>query len=169
MVRLVVERNGVAARNAVDRNWDELLQELRVTQTGLQILTGFLVSIPFQQRFTVLTDFQEGLFLSALSVALVATMTVLAPPTFHRLLFRQQEKEWLVRVGNVFARLGLLLAATAMSLVAWLIFGVVIGPTAGVAALVAAVAAFLLIWSGVPLVARRRATMASTPRHSPRD
>ena len=42
-VRLVVERNGMAARNAVDRNWDELLQELRVTQTGLQILTGFLV------------------------------------------------------------------------------------------------------------------------------
>ena len=159
----------MARRTAVDHNWDELLQELRVTQTGLQILTGFLVSIPFQQRFSVLTGYQEAVFLSALSVALVATMTVLAPPTFHRLLFRQQEKEWLVRVGNVFARLGLLLAAVAMSLVAWLIFSVVIGATAGVIALVGAAAAFLLVWSGVPLVARRRALVAATPRHSPRD
>ena len=165
---MVVERNVVATKDAVDRNWDELLQELRVTQTGLQILTGFLVSIPFQQRFSVLTGYQEAVFLSALSVALVATMTVLAPPTFHRLLFRQQEKEWLVRVGNLFARGGLLLAAVAMSLVAWLIFSVVVGTAAGVAALVAAVSAFLLIWTGVPLMARRRATVASTPRHSPR-
>lgn len=155
-------------RQAVDRNWDELLQELRVAQTGLQILTGFLVSIPFQQRFPELSSFQQRLFLVALSVALFATMSVLAPPTFHRLLFRQQEKEWLVRVGNVFARLGLLCAAVAMSLVAWLIFDVVVGRTAGIWAVAAAVTAFLVLWAGVPLVGRRRPTVAGTPKRSPR-
>lgn len=154
---------------AVDRNWDELLQELRVTQTGLQILTGFLVSIPFQQRFSELSGTQRNVFMAALSVALVATITVLAPASFHRLLFRQREKEWLVRMGNVFARGGLLLSAGAICLVTWLLFDVVLGRTASIVAVAVAVVLFVAVWGGVPLVARRRSTLAGTPSRSPRD
>jgi len=153
---------------AVDRNWNKLLQELRVTQTGLQILTGFLVSIPFQQRFSQLTGTQQAVFMGALSVALVATITVLAPASFHRLLFRQQEKEWLVRAGNVCARGGLLLSALAISLVAWLLFDFVLGPTASAVAVVVAVILFAGLWWGVPFVAHRRSTLAGTPHGSPR-
>ena len=61
---------------ALDRNWNELLQELRVTQTGLQILTGFLVTLPFQQRFTQLDTFERGVYLGALAVAVSATVLV---------------------------------------------------------------------------------------------
>jgi Family of unknown function (DUF6328) len=150
---------------AVDRNWNELLQELRVTQTGLQILTGFLVSIPFQQRFTGLSGTQQGVFMTALSVPLGATAAVLAPASFHRLLFRRREKEWLVRTGNVCARAGLILSA-AISLVACLFD--VVGRTAGIAAVVVAVVLFVGLWWGVPLVARGGSTVAGTPEHSPR-
>ncbi|QWZ08666.1 sodium:proton antiporter [Nocardioides panacis] len=147
----------------MDRNWDELLQELRVTQTGLQILTGFLVSIPFQQRFSDITSLQQTLYLGALAVALTATLTVLAPASFHRLLFRQQEKEWLVRMGNRFARAGLALSAVAIALVAWLLFDVVLGRTAGQIAVGSVIVLVVVLWYGVPLVARRRSTVAGTP------
>lgn len=154
--------------SAADRNWNELLQELRVTQTGLQVLTGFLVTIPFQQRFTSLSTGQEVLYLCTLSVAVLATVLVLAPAVFHRLLFRQQEKEWLVTTANIFARAGLLLAGVAICGVAWLIFDVVLGTAAGVAAVITTVVVFVGVWLIVPLVFRRRSALASTPSHSPR-
>jgi len=106
--------------------------------------------------------------MTALGVALVATATVLAPTSFHRLLFRQREKEWLVRSGNVCARCGLLLSAAAISLVAWLLFDVVLGHTAGLVAVVLAIALFPGLWWGVPFVARRSSTVAGSPEHSPR-
>lgn len=139
-----------------------------MTQTGLQVLTGFLVTIPFQQRFTSLSTGQEVLYLCTLTVAVLATVLVLAPAVFHRLLFRQQEKEWLVNTANLFARGGLLLSGVAISGVAWLIFDVVLGAAAGVAAVVVTVAVFAVVWLIVPLVFRRRSALASTPSRSPR-
>ena len=158
----------MSEQQAVDRNWNELLQELRVTQTGLQILTGFLVSIPFQQRFTELTDRQRTIYMVALAVALVATMLVLAPASFHRLLFRQQEKEWLIQAGNTCARAGLELSGVAITAVAWLLFDVVLGEAQGVVAAVVATFGFVLVWWVVPFTAHRHATLARTPRSSPR-
>ena len=154
---------------ALDRNWNELLQELRVTQTGLQILTGFLLTIPFQQTFGHLDARQVTIYLCVLGVAVFATILVLAPASFHRLLFRQQEKEWLVWSGNLCARAGLLLAAVAVSGVAWLLFDVVVGATAGAVALVATAIAFITVWGLIPVLSRRRSALASTPHHSPRD
>lgn len=153
---------------AVDRNWNELLQELRITQTGLQILTGFLVTLPFQQRFASLDGVQRTIYLVTLSVAVVATVLVLAPASFHRLLFRQQEKEWLVLAGNVCARSGLTLSALAVTGVSWLLFDVVVGRAAGVAAGVVAAALFVGVWWVVPVVTHRRGTLARTPERSPR-
>jgi Family of unknown function (DUF6328) len=153
---------------AVDRNWNELLQELRVTQTGLQILTGFLVTLPFQQRFSGLDSRQVVLYLVTLGVAIVATVLVLAPASFHRLLFRQQEKEWLVLAGNSCARGGLGLSAAAVTGVAWLLFDVVVSPLAGLVAAGVAATLFIGVWWLVPVVARRKSALARTPEHSPR-
>ena len=81
------------------RNFNELLQELRVTQTGVQILTGFLLTVPFTQRFTSLDAVQTHGYLAVLVGAVLATGFIIAPVALHRTLFRQGEKEWLVNAA----------------------------------------------------------------------
>ncbi|MGW0231229.1 DUF6328 family protein [Actinopolymorpha singaporensis] len=154
---------------ARDRNWNELLQELRVAQTGLQILTAFLVSLPFQQRFSSLEPGQVRIYLAVLATSVLATVLVLAPVNYHRTLFRQQEKEWLVMAGNRCARAGLVLSGLAAVGVVWLIFDVVVGDGAGIVAAVVGLLVYLGVWGGVPLVKQRRAATAPTPDRSPRE
>ncbi|MGI8675621.1 MAG: DUF6328 family protein [Nocardioidaceae bacterium] len=81
----------------INRNWDEMLQELRVTQTGVQILTGFLLTLPFQQRFPELDSVQRTAYLMVLAGAVLAVSLMIAPVSYHRLLFRQGAREWLVK------------------------------------------------------------------------
>ncbi|OSG24010.1 DUF6328 family protein, partial [Salmonella enterica] len=90
----------------MDRNWDELMQELRVTQTGAQILVGFLLTIPFQQTFADLDDYQRTLYLVLVVLAVTGTSLIIAPVAMHRALFRKGRKPELVRWANVFARCG---------------------------------------------------------------
>ena len=73
-------------------NWNELLQEVRVIQTGVQILTGFLLTVPFTQRFGELNDLQVGVYLAVLAGAAATTALVMAPAAFHRALFRRGAK-----------------------------------------------------------------------------
>src|SRR6476619_1214468 len=80
----------------LDRNWAELLQELRVLQTGVQILAGFLLTLPFQQRFKELDQFQVTLYLVNVVIAALTTAFILLPVSVHRRLFRQRLKEMLV-------------------------------------------------------------------------
>ena len=80
------------------RNWNELLQELRVTQTGVQILTGFLLTVPFSDRFEDLDRFQLTLYLIVLSGSTATTLLAVAPAAFHRMLFRQRARHWLDRM-----------------------------------------------------------------------
>ena len=86
------ERRETAAERS-DRNWSELLQEVRVTQTGIQILSGFLLTVPFQARFTSLSPAMLGVFLGAVGFAALATLLVVAPVSLHRILFRRHVKE----------------------------------------------------------------------------
>jgi hypothetical protein len=139
----------------LDRNWDELLQELRVTQTGIQILTGFLLTLPFQQRFAELDEFQRNVFLVTVSLAAAATGMIIAPVSFHRVMFRKREKPLLVNASDRFARAGLVLLALAVSCVALLIFDVVVGRFAGVLASSCLLALFTLCWFVAPLVILR--------------
>lgn len=140
----------------LDRNWDELLQELRVVQTGVQILAGFLLTLPFQQRFTEIEDLNRVVFLVAFGLAVVATAFLVAPVSAHRLLFRQGEKAALVRLANRCARVGLVALALAVSAVAFVIFDVV--TDTGVAALAAGLALLLFVvnWLVLPLGISRR-------------
>ena len=72
----------------LDRNWSGLLQELRVAQTGVQLLTGFLLTLPFQQRFTQLDGVMRTVYLVTVACSIGATVLLVAPVSMHRLLFR---------------------------------------------------------------------------------
>jgi hypothetical protein len=139
----------------LNRNFNELLQELRVTQTGVQILTGFLLTLPFTQRFETLDDAQRRAYLGVLVGSVIATGLIIAPVAFHRALFRRGKRPWLVDAANRSARAGLLSLALTTSGVVWLVFDLVTNRTlAGVAGIVS-LAFFVVLWAVVPLVAHR--------------
>ena len=95
-----------SADERADRNLGELLQELRVAGLGVQVLFGFLLSLPFTNRFSKLSNGQRGLYLADLLLAAIATALLLGPVAYHRLVFRRGEKEQLVRAANVMAIAG---------------------------------------------------------------
>jgi O-antigen ligase len=138
----------------MDRNWNEMLQELRVTQTGTQILTGFLLAIAFQSRFAELDRFQHGVYLVLVLVAVLTTALGLTPVNLHRVLFRQHAKKLIVDVAHVLLRLtlggvGLVLVGTVL-----LIFDVVLDRRSAVIA-AAATGVVLTAIAVVPHVLRR--------------
>jgi hypothetical protein len=141
-------------RDRLNRNWEELLQELRVTQTGVQILTGFLLTVPFSQRFTELTTLQVRSYLAVLCGAVLTTGFVIAPVAFHRLLFRQQEKAWLVTAANRSAQVGLLLLALTVCGALFLVFDIVVSLTAGLVVLGLSLLFFAVLWWLLPLWSR---------------
>jgi hypothetical protein len=151
-------RSGEARRpsqETLTRNWDELLQEIRVTQTGVQILTGFLLTVPFSNRFEELTSFQRGVYLTVLAGSVLTTGLVVAPVAFHRVLFRQRRRELLVEWANRFAMAGLAMLALTVSGVVLLVVDVVIGPTQGWLAGGAVLLVLAVLWAVLPRVADR--------------
>jgi Family of unknown function (DUF6328) len=143
------ERNETPTERA-DRNWDELLQELRVTQTGLQILTGFLLTVPFQQRFSELSAGLRIVFLVALSLAVASTVLVVAPVASHRILFRRRAKAELVSTADRLTKAGLTTLALTIVAVVVLVFGFVAGTAAAVVAGLVALAFFVIQWVVAP-------------------
>ena len=152
------------AQETLTRNWDELLQEIRVTQTGVQILTGFLLTVPFSQRFEELTAFQKDVYLAVLAGSVLTTGLVVAPVAFHRALFRQRRRQLLVESGNRFALAGLATLALTVSGVVLLVVDVVVGTTAGWVAGGILLAVLLFLWFVLPKVADR---VDDTPRNPP--
>lgn len=144
------------SQETLTRNWDELLQELRVIETGVQILTGFLLTVPFSQRFSDLDAFQRDLYLVVLTGSVATTVLVVAPVAFHRVLFRHRARRWLVEAANRAARAGLVMMALTISGVLFLVFDVVVGTTAGAVAFATALAFLVLLWGGTPLLSRHR-------------
>jgi hypothetical protein len=140
----------------LDRNWSELLQELRVTQTGVQVLTGFLLTVPFSSRFEDLSDLQRGAYLAVLTGSILATALIVSPAALHRMLFRRGQRAWLVDAANRLARAGLGLVALTTSGVAFLVFDVVLGLVAGVVAGAVALVVFVVLWVVVPVWLPRR-------------
>lgn len=115
----------------LDRNWTELLQELRVLQTGVQILAGFLLTLPFQSRFEDLDDYQVGLYLVDVSLAALTTAFILLPVSVHRRLFRKRLKKTLVTSADTIAKIALSGAAALSAGTSALVFDVVAGRAAG--------------------------------------
>jgi hypothetical protein len=141
----------------LDRNWQDLLQELRVAQTGVQLLTGFLLTLPFQSTFQSLTRIQHDTYLATVSCAISSTGCLIAPVSLHRILFRRHLRRRMVTVSHHLALVGLSLLACSVTGVVMLMFSVVSGQTAGFIA--AAITALLLasLWATLPLALRRGA------------
>jgi hypothetical protein len=147
----------------MDRNWNELLQELRVAQTGVQILTGFLLTVPFQQRFADLDAYQRDVYLVLVVLAVAATGFIVAPVSLHRILFRKHLKRELVESADRLALAGLALLALVLAGSALLLFDVVIGRTAGWVAGGAVLVGLSAVWLVVPLRLSRRARREEHP------
>lgn len=139
----------------LDRNWNEILQELRVTQTGTQILTGFLLTVAFQNRFTELDSVQVTLYLALVVGAIATTALGLSPVSLHRQLFRQRAKDKIVKLANRIMQLTLIGVALVLSGTIALIFDVVVSRAAGVTVGVLTLAAILVLWLVVPVLRRR--------------
>lgn len=145
---------GETEEERIKRNWDEILQELRVTQTGTQVLLGFLLTIPFQQRFGDLEGGQIVVYLALVAAAGLATIFAIAPVALHRALFRRGAKPRLVATANVLMQLALGAIAVALSGTVFLIFDVVVGHAAAFAAGGATLALTLVLWAAMPAFLR---------------
>jgi hypothetical protein len=129
-----------------DRNWVEILQELRVTQTGIQLISGFLLAVAFQSRFEELDSVQLALYLTLVGLAAAATLLGLAPVALHRAHFGRRVKARVVRLGDRLLIANAVLVSILTAGVCCLIFDFVLGRTAGVIALIGAVVVALGLW-----------------------
>jgi hypothetical protein len=152
----------------LDRNLVELLQEVRVVQTGVQVLFAFLLTVPFSSRFDEISGFQRGAYFAALIGATAASVLLIAPTALHRILFRMGQKAYMVEVSNLLALGGLASTAVAMVAVMLLVADVMFGFGVGVAIALATAAAFTAVWWALPL-RRRRAVLAEQRRPLPRE
>lgn len=143
-----------------DRNWTDLVQELRIAQTGVQVLAGFLLTLPFSSRFGELGDTHRTIYLVAFSLAVMTVGLMTAPVAVHRFLFGRQEKDVLVHAGDLFAKAGMVSMGLTLVTVVLLIFGVVLGDTAGVVAAAVVLVFFVVVWAVLPLSLLRRGTGA---------
>jgi hypothetical protein len=137
-----------------DRNLGELIQELRVAGLGVQVLFGFLLSLPFTVRFGQLSAGQRDLYLASVVLAAVATTLLIGPVAYHRLVFRRGMKERLVRYANILAILGLTAVGASVLAAVLLVTWYVAGALAG--SLVTALVAVMIggLWFTAPLVRR---------------
>ncbi|MDT5000462.1 MAG: hypothetical protein QOK12_2567 [Mycobacterium sp.] len=135
----------------LDRNWSSLLQELRVVQTGVQLLTGFLLTLPFQQRFDVLDHDMRMVYLATVACSVASTVLLIAPVGMHRVLFRQRRLGSLVSAAHRTAYAGLLLLGLVMVGTTVVIFDAVAGRTAAMLAGATALVAFGAFWVAVPV------------------
>ena len=144
-----------SAAERADRNLGELLQELRVAGLGVQVLFGFLLSLPFTNRFAELSSGERGLYLATLVLAAVATALLLGPVAYHRLVFRQGQKERLVRAASAMAIAGLATVGLAISAAVLLVTGFVASGLPAVLITVLVTCLFGLLWFAFPLARRR--------------
>lgn len=140
----------------LDRNWAELLQEVRVIQTGVQLLTGFLLTLPFQQRFTTLSHTERAIYLLTAATSICATVFLQAPVVVHRALFRQHRRKETVLLAHRLTLIGMLLLGLAIVGVTFTLTASVLGGGDAAAAGVAVFVLIIAMWVALPIVARHR-------------
>lgn len=149
---------GETANERADRNWSEILQEVRVTQTCTQILGGFLLAVAFQPRFTELDGVQRGLYLVLVSLAGASTLLGLSLVMVHRRFFGKHQKARIVRLGSRLLMANLMVVAVLIAGVTGLIFDFAWNRTAGAVALGAALLMSVVLWVCVPLAGTAKAS-----------
>jgi hypothetical protein len=141
-------------RERWQRNFSELLQELRVAQTGVQILFAFLLTLVFTARFGELNAFQRNVYVIALLAAAGATALIIAPVAYHRMLFRLGRKPELVRSAHRMASGGLAMLLVAMVSSVLLVTDFILDRTIALILTGVVAAFFVLLWGVLPLVRR---------------
>ena len=139
-----------------DRNWIEVLQELRVLQTGTQILTGFLLALAFQPAFADLNDGQRAIYLTLVVLSAVSAIVALAPVALHRVVFRHGMKPEVVEYGHAALITALVTVAVLLVGVVAFVFDVVVGVSAAWVAAAALGIMLVVLWIVAPFVMRRR-------------
>jgi hypothetical protein len=138
----------------LDRNLNELLQELRVAQTGVQILFAFLLTLPFAARFGDVDSFELAVYVVALLASTAAAGMLIAPVAYHRMLFRRGRKPQLVRSAHRLAAGGLAFLVVAMVCAVLLILDFLIGRTVAVVLSTVAAIWLVLLWGVLPWLRR---------------
>jgi Family of unknown function (DUF6328) len=140
----------------LDRNTIELLNELRVAVTGIQVLFGFLLIVPFNTGFRRVDSFDRGVYFTTLICIAISAILLLAPAIHHRILFRHHQRPYLVRSANRIVILAMMFLAAGLTGILLLISDVVLGGPWGV--VVGALTAVTLagVWFGIPMSRRER-------------
>jgi len=146
---LQIERDETEAER-IDRNFTELLGELRVVLPGVQVLFAFLLTVPFAQGFTSLTQFERDLYLVVLLLTALASALLMAPTAYHRVLFRKGFKPQILFFANRSVRAGLGVLALAMTGAILLISHVIFGEAAAIAVTIPSAGVFALLWYVLP-------------------
>jgi hypothetical protein len=146
-----------------DRNLSDLLQELRVALPGVQVLFAFLLTVPFTNRFDDLTSFQEKLYFGVLISVALATVLLVAPTIGHRILFRRQQKEYIVTLSNNLALIGMALLAVSMCGAIALISDFLFGAATAIVSTIVMAAAFIGFWFTGPIIRRTKLPPRSDP------
>jgi hypothetical protein len=160
---IVVSEAEESSQRRLARNVNELLQELRVAQAGVQILFGFLLSIAFTEKYTTVSDYIRVTHLITVFCAAVAVAFLTAPAAWHRVLFRQGRREDVVRAGNTFALIGLGFLSLAMTGTVLLLAEVILGDWPSVVVGVIAFVVFAGLWFVVPFASSHRAQDRERP------
>ena len=158
------EARGETPTQRADRAYGEILQELRVAQTGVQILFAFLLALAFQARFGEITSFQRGAYVVTLMLCAGATALLIAPAAFHRLIYRRRLKQHLVKVANRLAISGLVMLLLSMASAVLLIMDVVLGLAPAIVLAAGVLAWFTMWWFVLPLRTRARQLAADDGR-----
>jgi membrane-bound acyltransferase YfiQ involved in biofilm formation len=137
-----------------DRELLELLNEVRVAMPGVQVLFGFLLAVPFQQRFDQVTTFQRTVYFTTLLCSACATAFLVAPVAYHRIMFRRRDKPAIIATGNVSLLMGLLFLALAMNGAVLLVTDVIFEAPTVVVTAVGVGLVFAILWFGVALMRR---------------
>ncbi len=142
-------------KQRLDRELIELLNEVRVALPGAQVLFAFLLVLPFQGRFTELTQVQKDLYAGALMTSAASIALLIAPSSYHRINFRRPMKEGMIRWANGLLIVGMALAGVGITLAVALVIAVVLGDVPAVILAGATAAWFAWFWFVVPLLRRR--------------
>ena len=148
-------RNGEDSGERLDRHWNELLQELRLAQTGTQILFAFLLSISFQTRFQEADQYTHTVYAITVIAAAIAVALFLAPVAFHRMVYRRNLRDRLLTNADRCARAGLVSLIVAVSGSVLLALDVVMPRSGSIISVAAVLACFLGLWFALPAFVRR--------------
>jgi Flp pilus assembly protein TadB len=144
------------AESKQDRELIELLNELRVALPGVQVMFAFLLAVPFSQGFAKVTSVQKASFFVALIGTAIATILLIAPSSFHRIQWREHDKERLLQISNGLTIAGLAFLAVSMTAVVFTVTDFIYGSPLSVVVSVLIALGFTVLWYVVPLIRKAK-------------